>query len=391
MRLSSDRAARRRLGFLAVAATVAALVGAAVGADHGRHDAFRPRAAPGREPVSTVAVSRLSLEQQVGEVVILRFTGTRMPGYVGRVLASGRAAGVILFRDNVVSPAQLRSLTAQLQSAAHGDAIVATDQEGGPVRTVQWIGTPQAPSGQGEGAAIETAAQTAGRELRKAGINLDLAPVADVPSVSHAALAPRAFGRDVAQVSAGVARAVRGYTAGGVGSTAKHFPGLGGAMANTDDQRVTIDRDTPSLLGEDLPPFAAAVQAGVPVVMVGHALYPALDRDHIASQSPATYGLLRTRLGFRGVAITDSLEARAVIGSSSVADAALASLRAGADLLLTTGRGSYIHVYRRVLEAARGSGALRQRLAEAAGRVHALAERLRAADPSRVGSPGPGG
>jgi beta-N-acetylhexosaminidase len=237
---------------------------------------------------------------------------------------------------------------------------------------------------QGDPAAVAATSRAAALRLRASGINLDLAPVADVPSVPRSALEARAFARDPSMVTAAVEAAVRGFAAGGVGATAKHFPGLGGATSNTDEASVAIARDSQSIFAEDLPPFAAAVRAGVPVVMVGHALYPALDGQRIASQSPAVLGgLLRQRLGFRGVAITDSLEARAVLARSSVADAALRSLAAGADLLLTTGRGSYIHVYRRILDAARRSPALRGRIREAAGRVQALRQRLR-----QLGPPG---
>ncbi|MEA2390212.1 MAG: beta-N-acetylhexosaminidase [Solirubrobacteraceae bacterium] len=346
-------------------------------ASHGRS----ARAASSPPPPG--AIDSLPLKQQVGELIILRFDGTTLPAYARRIFARRAAAGAILFRNNVSSPPQLAGLTREVQSAAGGDAIIAADQEGGPVRTVPWAGPANAPATQGDPAAVTRTSRAAAAQLRASGINLDLAPVADVPSVDRAALGPRAFGRDPATVSAGVDAAVRGYAAGGVGTTAKHFPGLGGATANTDDRRVTIGRTARQLNEEDLPPFAAAVRAGVPVVMVGHALYPALDSTHIASQSPAVYALLRSRLGFHGVAITDSLEARAVIGRSSVADAALASLRAGADLLLTTGRGSYIHVYRRLLDEASRSPALRERIREAAGRVSALAQPIRTPTPPR--------
>jgi beta-N-acetylhexosaminidase len=123
----------------------------------------------------------------------------------------------------------------------------------------------------------------------------------------------------------------------------------------------------------DVAPFRAAIRAGVPLIMASHALYPALDPDHIASQSPAILGgLLRRRLGFRGAVITDSLEARAVLARSSVATAAVRSLRAGADLVLLTGPGSYPSVYRRLLALARRSPAFRVRLRDAYARARTV-------------------
>lgn len=210
-------------------------------------------------------------------------------------------------------------------------------------------------------------------------MNVALAPVADVPSVSDAALAGRAFGRAPRAVAESVADAVAGYDGSGVAATAKHFPGLGGTRVNTDAAPATVRRSAAAIERVDLLPFRAAIAAGVPLVMVGHARYPALDAQRIASQSrPVIGGLLRRRLGFRGVVVTDSLEARAVLARTPVDAAALRSIRAGADLALTTGRGSWIRVYRRLLARARGSAAFRTRVRESAARVLALQRSLAA-------------
>jgi beta-N-acetylhexosaminidase len=209
--------------------------------------------------------------------------------------------------------------------------------------------------------------------LRSAGINVSLAPVADVPSVPGAALAGRAFSDDPARAAASVAGAVAGWRAGGVAATVKHFPGLGGAMVNTDFGAATIERTAAELRAVDLVPFRAAVRAGVPLVMVGHARYPALDGAHIASQSPAILqGLLRAELGFRGVAMTDSMEAEASLETGSITEVSERAVRAGADLLLLTGRGSYTPVYRHLLAASHRSPGLRARIRSAAARVLAL-------------------
>ena len=174
-----------------------------------------------------------------------------------------------------------------------------------------------------------------------------------------------------------MAAAVRGWRAGGVQPTLKHFPGLGGATVNTDAAPATVAR-TRGQLEDDLRPFRAGMTAGAPLVMVSSATYPALDPDRIASQSPAVVqAVLRRRLGFRGVAITDSLEAAAVAATGDVAAAAVASVGAGMDVVLTTGRGSYIHVHRALLARARADAAFRARVRESAARVLALRGALR--------------
>ena len=208
---------------------------------------------------------------------------------------------------------------------------------------------------------------------------MSLAPVADVPSVPGAAMAGREFSTDPAAAAAATADSVRGWLAAGVLPTVKHFPGLGGATVNTDDGSATIDR-TRGELDEDLEPFRAALDAGTTFVMASHAVYPALDGEHIASQSPAVIdGLLRDELGFDGVVMTDSLEAAAVRAVADVDEAALASARAGVDVMLTTGRGSYIRVFRALLAEAR-------RTTRSSGdRVRASAARVLGARSSRDG------
>jgi beta-N-acetylhexosaminidase len=127
----------------------------------------------------------------------------------------------------------------------------------------------------------------------------------------------------------------------------------------------------------DLPPFAEGIKAGAPLVMASHALYTGLDRRNIASQSkPILTTLLRRKLGFRGVVITDSMEADAVLKRSSIQIAALRSISAGADLLLLTGPGSFPIVRQQLQVAARRSAKFRARIAEAAARVIALKRSL---------------
>jgi beta-N-acetylhexosaminidase len=298
--------------------------------------------------------------------IVFSFAGPTLPAYARGILRERRAAGVLLFGDNVTSPAQLRALTRDIQAAAHGRALICTDQEGGPVRIVPFAAPARAPSQQGTVALAFSSARAAARQLRREGVNVVLAPVLDVARPGSA-LAGRAYPGGPAQVAALGRAALRGYRAGGTEATAKHFPGLGSAGRSTDDGPVTISG------APDLLPFQAAVRAGVPLVMVSHARYPALDRNRIASQSPAVIGgLLRRRLGFHGAVITDSEEARAVTARSSVATAAVRSLRAGADLVLLTGPGSYPHVYRRLLAEARRDPRFRARLGEAAQRARTV-------------------
>ncbi len=317
----------------------------------------------------------LTLEQQVGQLIVLSFSGTIAPEYMLDAVRGRRVAGVILFSRNIAGAGQLRELTRTLRREG-GLPIVAVDQEGGSVRRLPWAPPVRSAPEQLAAGTVRSDTEAAARALRAAGVTVAFSPVADVPSVEDAALAQRAFSRDPQVVSAAVRFAVRAWRAGGVAATAKHFPGLGGAPRNTDHAIVTIRRSRAALDAVDLAPFAAAIEAGVPLVMVGHGRYPALDRSRIASQSrPIIDGLLRDELGFRGVVVTDSMEARASLATGDVATVSERAIRAGADLLLLTGRGSYAPVYRHLLAVARRSPGFRERVRESAARVVALKRR----------------
>jgi beta-N-acetylhexosaminidase len=382
---SDRRAVRRRQGAVLGAAALAFLVGAVLGAG-GDDEASAPAeraATPApaeRERAAREAVDRLPLTRQVGRLVVLRFAGITAPGYVREVLGEGRAAGAILFRDNLTGPEQTKRLTEQLTRGADRThpPLICVDQEGGEVRILPWLPPERSAPEQGAAGTERADAAAAARGLRDAGINVSLAPVADVASVQGAALAGRAFSTGFEQAADSVAESVRGWQDGNVAATVKHFPGLGGATVNTDDGPATIARGAAQIRQEDLLPFRAAIEAGAPLVMAGHAVYPAIDPDRIASQSqPVVEGLLRDELGFDGVVITDSTEAAAVQAVTLPAEAAVRNIRAGVDIVLTTGRGSYIQVYRALLAEARRDREFRERVRESAARVIALQAALR--------------
>jgi beta-N-acetylhexosaminidase len=329
-------------------------------------------------------VARLTLRRQVGELLILSFHGGRAPAYVRAILRDGTAGGTILFGDNVQTAAQLRALTRTLQRAAGGRALIAVDQEGGRIRIVPFSAPAAGQPQLATTARAAAAARDAASDLRALGINVNLAPVADVPSSAAAVIRDRAFPGDAARVAGLVRAAARAYAGSRVATTAKHFPGFGAAGVNTDLGPVTIDRSAARLRGEDLAPFRAAVDAGVPIVMASHALYPALDRRRIASQSAAVLdGILRSELRFTGVVMTDSIEAAAVRRRSSVQTAAVRSVTAGADIVLMTGPGSFRLIYPRLLAEARRSPAFRRRVRAAAARVLELKRQLGLPPPAK--------
>jgi beta-N-acetylhexosaminidase len=356
---------------LAAVALLALVVGFAVGAGSDGDDA-RPA------PVQPKSGARLPLRQQVGQLLVSRFDGPELPDYMGRRLEDGETAGVILFGDNTTDPDQLHSLTRSVQRAAGGGAIVGTDQEGGPIRSVRFVGPAQAQPEMATSDQVESVERGAARALSRLGVNVSFAPVADVANAPNAILEGRVFRGGYQQVAASVQAAVRGLRKGGVAATAKHFPGLGAALDSTDDKPVSIGGDRNALEGP-LIPFREAVKAKVPLIMASHAFYPGIDAQRPASQSRKILeGLLRKGMKYRGVIVTDSIEAAGVLRYSSVEVAAERSVSAGADLVLMTGSGSWKRVYPHLLAKAERSPAFRRRVAQAARRVLVLKRRLRA-------------
>jgi beta-N-acetylhexosaminidase len=350
-----------------LAATAGLILGANGDGDEPKREAGAERPAP--------APAKLPPDKAVGQLLVMSFDGTQVPDYIRRRLRDGQGTGVILFAKNAPDAATLSRLTAALQRAAGRSALIATDQEGGQIRSVPFAPPQESQARLSSPKAAAESARAGARGLKAGGINVNLAPVADVANGIGSVLAGRAYPGDAESVARLVRASVEAHERERVAATVKHFPGLGRAGANTDDEPVTLDTSARELQS-DLTPFRRAIEAGVPLVMTSHALYTALDREAIASQSKAVLGILRDELGFNGVVVTDSIEAQAVLARSGVAEAAERSVEAGADLVLMTGSGSWNEVQPRLVARARRDRTFRARVDESAGRVIALKRML---------------
>jgi beta-N-acetylhexosaminidase len=330
---------RRRIGLGAVAVTAAGL-GAWIGAgSESGDDSSSGRAGASPTPPSCPDEVASDPRRLAGQMLVVRFEGTATPELM-RAARRGEIGGVIAFPPAGADPEDVRAAIARLQDAARSAGapplLVATDQEGGGVKrfpTLPPLTSPVELAAAGEAAATAEGRDT-GRALRQIGVNADLAPVLDVPAVSGAFMAGRSFGSEPATVAAAGVGFANGLSDAGVAATAKHFPGLGRATANT-DLGPSVVGGSRAELAPDLEPFRAAVDAGVSLVMTSNATYAALDEERPASLSPGVTRLLRDRLGFEGVVITDDLFAGAISEAGyGPGDAAVAAAQAGADLLL---------------------------------------------------------
>jgi beta-N-acetylhexosaminidase len=311
------------------------------------------------EKTIATAIGDLSARQLAGQRVIYSYSGAMPPASLIWLVSHAQAAGVIFFAGNYRNAAQFTAAVRSLQTAnASGSnplraypLLLMTDQEGGLVnRLPGGPGLSERQIGVREPlAAAETAASQAGAaaaaSLSAYGLNVDLAPVLDVyrQPGDFDDQYQRSYSEEPAVVSALGARFISALQAAHVAATAKHFPGLGAAAANqdTDLVPVTLGLSAGALARDDEYPYQAAIAAGVRLVMVSWAAYPQLGSARPAGLSPRiVQGILRDRLGFDGVTITDAIGAGALAAYGAVQNRALLAAAAGMDLILASSQST---------------------------------------------------
>ena len=322
-----------------------ALALAACGSGDGGEPRTAPTSSAGTQSSGSPAARPrppLTDAQLAGQHVVFPFSGRIPPPALLARIRRGEAAGVIFLGANLGTPAQVRALTRTLQRVPRPEGLRAplllmVDQEGGSVQRLAGAPSRSAPAMAATGrpsVALAEGRATAAT-LRAAGMNVDLAPVVDVVRPESALHAEgRGFGFGVAGAARFGAAFTRGLRAGGVAATAKHFPGFGAAPANTDLGAVRIAVGLRELRAVDRVPFEAAIRAGAGLVMLSSAIYPALSPAPAVLSPRVVHGELREGLGFKGVTISDDLEAPAFASRGGASGAALRATRAGVDLLL---------------------------------------------------------
>ena len=302
---------------------------------------------PAPEP-SRVAklIASFSLDQRAGQTMAIAFHGASITSAVEEMIRTRGIGGVVLRAENAPDAAALARICADLQRIASEAKIpplfLALDQEGGSVARIG-KGMTVLPSQMALAAtpdpvaSVQRAVTITAAELRANGVNWNFAPVADVNNEPlNPIIGNRSYGSDPGRVSALVGAAVRAYAAAGLLCCAKHFPGHGAATVDSHVGLPTIDVDRARLDRVELPPFRAAIAAGVPAIMLAHLIVPALDPTPSLPASLSrriATDLLRRELGFAGIALTDDLEmgALATIGEAA---AGARALQAGADFVL---------------------------------------------------------
>lgn len=292
----------------------------------------------GRGRARELSIAR-DLRRAIGRLLCIGLPGPSIEVSTREQLVALCAGTVVLFRRNFESVDQLRALTAELH-ALPSRPLVAVDHEGGRVQRLNDPFTrfpPAAALGRrGDPELAYSVGLAMGRELAAAGIDLNFAPVLDVHSnPANPVIGDRALSSDPQVVASLGVALMRGLRDAGVIPCGKHFPGHGDTAVDSHRELPWVQRSRAELERTELVPFRAAVAAEIPMIMTAHVVFPALDPDRPATVSRAILSeLLRGELGFGGVIASDDLEMRAIAGQQDIGAAAVASLRAGADMLL---------------------------------------------------------
>jgi beta-N-acetylhexosaminidase len=320
----------------------------------------------------------MTLRDRVRQLLVVGFSGTRAPS---KVIANLHPGGLIYFSGNLRGRHQIRTMSAraQLQSRHAGQPLlIMTDQEGGIVTRIPGTaGTPGGADFHGNARWARRTAVSTGHLLHRLRINVDLAPVSDVNTVGSAGvIGPRSFSSHPHVASRLVHAQVCGYHAGGVGATAKHFPGHGSTTTDSHLTTATISESMRTWRHVDRLPFDSAVSSHVDMVLVGHLAFPAADASGRPAtiSGPLTRGLLRHRLGYRGVVITDALNMGGITSWGKPGQIAVRAISAGVDLLLMPPQPA--QAVRSVVAAVHGGRLSKGRIDASVARVLRLKQRL---------------
>jgi beta-N-acetylhexosaminidase len=322
------------------------------------------------------------LERELGQLFMISLDREGAKRYEAEI--RGGLIGGCLLRRDYFTASQASVFSKKMQSWVSKSGfpfLIAVDHEGGPMFTQRRYGA-SFPGNMALGAArnrqwTENAAFAAAQELRSLGINIDFAPVLDVNiNPNNPIIGIRAFGENSHQVAGHARAAVRGYLRAGVIPVPKHFPGHGNTDVDSHSGLPVIKKSLPRMLRDELLPFQAAILAGAPLIMSAHILFSRLD-----SKNPATFskkiinGLLRKRLGFKGVVISDALDMGAISKKFDIGEACVLALEGGCDILLI-GTADFKSAYRCVLAAVRSGRLSESRVNEAFLRINTLKNKI---------------
>lgn len=335
-------------------------------------------------------IGAMTLEQKVAQLFIVTpealVEGVSQVTQAGDMTREGVTAhpvgGIVYFAQNLLDPEQTTTMLANVKQfyadAGNVAPFIAVDEEGGTVVRVadneafgaQDVGDASALGSAGDTEAAKRAAEQIADYLMPLGFNLDFAPVADVVDPLRSdTMGLRSFSSDAAVAADMVRAEVEGFRDKKMLCCAKRFPGIGAAAGDSHEGAITIDSTNEELETVDLVPFRAAIEAGVPMIMVGHVSLPNIVGDSTPAplSSAVVQGMLRDSLGYTGIIVTDSLSMGAITDYYTPAEAAVAALKAGCDIPLMPER--FDEAYQGVLNAVQAGELTEERIDESLIRI----------------------
>ncbi|HEY4934577.1 MAG TPA: beta-N-acetylhexosaminidase [Terriglobales bacterium] len=322
------------------------------------------------------STSSLDLRQQVGQLLIMGFDGTGMSARLRSMLGTLYPGGVILFKRNIVEAAQTHALLHEAQKTVTTTMFRCVDMEGGTVDRFRDVIAP-IPSvadvaACGSPKLFRKQGKLIGQQLRALGFNTDFAPCVDLRfAESKGALGSRTASADPRETVRYAREFLRGLGDAGILGCGKHFPGLGGASLDSHHGLPSTDKSWERLWSEDLVPYRE-MRKEFPFVMVAHISYPRITGDNIPSSLSKKWisEILRRKIGYRGLVISDDLDMGGVLNSASIEDAAVETLRAGSDLFLVCQKEEHVwRAYEAVFKRAESDKAFAKLIALKAKRV----------------------
>jgi beta-N-acetylhexosaminidase len=309
----------------------------------------------------------MTTKQKIGQCFGIGFSGISVSEDLRRLVREYKVGNVILFRDNIESAAQARALCGDIQKLVRDEtgypAFIAIDQEGGAVTRLpdDMVNVPgaMALAASGNTDNVSLAARITAAELRRIGVNLNLAPVLDINcNKDNPVIGNRSFAPNAADAASFAVAAVKAFNEEGLMCCGKHFPGHGDTAVDSHLDLPLVDRSLDELEAQELIPFRAAIVAGIPAIMTTHILFPQIENEKI----PATMsgkilkGLLRERLGFTGLVISDAMEMRAIKDYYGILQGCALALAAGVDIVYVCHESSDMEAGLREITSAREDG-----------------------------------
>ena len=327
----------------------------------------------------TIRTERSRLKSDPGQLLIIGFEGTDMTPRLSSLLKRIQPAGVILFARNIKSPKQTWLLVRDCQKCVTTPLFTCVDLEGGSVDRFRDVLGP-APSAadvfaSGDRNLFRKHGQVIGENCRALGFNVDFAPVLDLAfEASRSVMSSRSVSANPRASVAYAGEFLSGLRTAGVLGCGKHFPGLGEGKLDSHHKLPVIQKPLNKLWSEDLVPYRV-LRTQLPMVMISHAAYPAVTHDKTPASLSKKWitGILRKRIGYRNLIVSDDLEMGAVLSAAPVDEAAVEHIRAGGDLCLVCHREDYVtQAYDALVKVNERDRQFAERVAESAHRVLAF-------------------